>query len=126
MLRFDEFFLLTNLPRWLGSLSLPWSLWAGKRRTLNSTIETVFDLTKFFRHHDFIRIRLSSAEEEQLGERIFSAESALTMISKPNRQSTAHCAWSSQLGLSSVCNALSFSQASLEQCAVVFLSSAVH
>ena len=30
-------FFSEDLPRWLGSFSLPWSLWAGKRRTLNST-----------------------------------------------------------------------------------------
>ena len=34
---FMNIFFSEDLPRWLGSFSLPWSLWAGKRRTLNST-----------------------------------------------------------------------------------------
>ena len=33
----NKFVFSEDLPRWLGSFSLPWSLWAGKRRTLNST-----------------------------------------------------------------------------------------
>ena len=36
------FFQQIDLPRWLGSLSLPWSLWAGKRRTMNSTKNDFF------------------------------------------------------------------------------------
>ena len=86
-----EHFFSEDLPRWLGSFSLPWSLWAGKRRTLNSTKnrgfwDFGFDMNRFLFFQDlwdFIRIRLSSAgrrnslatrEYSRLGSKIFQAK----------------------------------------------------
>ena len=96
------FFFSEDLPRWLGSFSLPWSLWAGKRRTLNSTKNRGFwglVWTDFFPRPGFYS---DSAEfcrkKKQLGdERIFSARQR---FSKPNSQTDTQCACS-QLGLSS-------------------------
>ena len=61
-----------NLPRWLGSLSLPWSLWAGKRHRCG---KFNFDLLtwKMVFWPRLIRIQLNSAEWKQNAERIFWA-----------------------------------------------------
>ena len=102
-----EHFFSEDLPRWLGSFSLPWSLWAGKRRTLNSTKnrgfwDFGFDMNRFLFSKTFgILFGFGWVlQEEETAWRRENILGSAVRFSKPNSQTDTQCACS-QLGLSS-------------------------
>jgi hypothetical protein len=105
---YEQFFFSEDLPRWLGSFSLPWSLWAGKRRTLNSTKnrgfwDFGFDITNGFLISKTFGILFGFGwvlQEEETAWRRENILGSAVRFSKPNSQTDTQCACS-QLGLSS-------------------------
>ena len=103
----NKFVFSGDLPRWLGSFSLPWSLWAGKRRTLNSTKNRSgfwdfgFDMNRFLISKTFgILFGFGWVlQEEETAWRRENILGSAVRFSKPNSQTDTQCACS-QLGLS--------------------------